>query len=86
MLIVTAKLPRRKLAFGAAAAALLCCAALVLNLVPCRLPGGGGPRRYSQLQGDPNQRGPGRLSQRLRLAGHRGAAGCGGDPHPGGDG
>lgn len=38
MLIVTAKLPRRKLAFGAAAAALLCCAALVLNLVPagCR--------------------------------------------------
>jgi len=47
---------------------------------------GGGPRRYSQLQGDPNQRGPGRLSQRLRLAGHRGAAGCGGDPHPGGDG
>ena len=34
MLIVTAKLPRRKLAFGAAAAALLCCAALVLNLVP----------------------------------------------------
>ena len=81
MLIVTAKLPRRKLAFGAAAAALLCCAALVLNLVP-----GGRPRRHSQLQGDPNQRGPGRLSQRLRLAGHGGATGCGGDPHPGGDG
>lgn len=34
MLIVTAKLPRRKLALGAAAAALLCCAALVLNLAP----------------------------------------------------
>ena len=34
MLIVTAKLPKRKLALGAAAAALLCCAALVLNLAP----------------------------------------------------
>lgn len=34
MLIVTAKLPRRKLALCAAAAALLCCAALVLNLAP----------------------------------------------------
>ncbi len=32
MLIVTARLPRRKLAFSVAAAALLCCAALVLNL------------------------------------------------------
>ena len=34
MLIMTAKLPRRKLAIGAAAAALLCCAALALNLTP----------------------------------------------------
>lgn len=33
MLIVTAKLPRRKLAFGVAAAALLCCAMLVVNLI-----------------------------------------------------
>ena len=32
MLIMTAKLPRRKLAFSVAAAALVCCAALVLNL------------------------------------------------------
>ena len=32
MLIVTARVPRRKLAFSVAAAALLCCAALVLNL------------------------------------------------------
>lgn len=32
MLIVTAKVPRRKLALGVAAAALACCAALVLNL------------------------------------------------------
>ena len=32
MLIVTAKIPRRKLAFGAAVAALACCCALVLNL------------------------------------------------------
>lgn len=32
MLIVTARLPRRKLAFSVAAAALLCCAALVLDL------------------------------------------------------
>ena len=32
MLIVTTRLPRRKLAFSVAAAALLCCAALVLNL------------------------------------------------------
>ncbi len=31
-MIVTARLPRRKLAFSTAAAALLCCAALVLNL------------------------------------------------------
>ena len=32
MLIVTARMPRRRLAVSAAAAALLCCAALVLNL------------------------------------------------------
>ena len=32
MIIMTAKLPRRKLAAGVAAAALLCCAALALNL------------------------------------------------------
>lgn len=32
MLIVTAKVPRRKLALGVAAAALLCCAALVMTL------------------------------------------------------
>ena len=32
MLIMTAKLPRRKLAFSVAAAALVCCAALALNL------------------------------------------------------
>lgn len=32
MLIVTAKVPQRKLAFGAALAALVCCCALVLNL------------------------------------------------------
>ena len=31
MLIVTAKMPRRKLAFGVAAAALLCCCTLALN-------------------------------------------------------
>ena len=34
MLIVTAKVPRRKLAISAAAAALMCCAALVLSLIP----------------------------------------------------
>ncbi len=34
MIIVTAKVPRRKLAFSAAAATFLCCAALVLSLVP----------------------------------------------------
>ena len=34
MLIVTAKVPRRKLALSVAAAALLCCAALVMALVP----------------------------------------------------
>ena len=34
MLIVTAKVPRRKLALSVAAAALLCCAALVMTLVP----------------------------------------------------
>lgn len=34
MFIITAKVPRRKLAFGVAAAALLCCAALVIGLVP----------------------------------------------------
>ena len=34
MLIVTAKVPRRKLAVSVAAAALLCCAALVTTLVP----------------------------------------------------
>lgn len=34
MLIVTAKVPRRKLAFSTAAAAFLCCAALVLTLIP----------------------------------------------------
>ena len=32
MIIVTAKLPRRKLAFGVGLAALLCCSALVFNL------------------------------------------------------
>ena len=32
MLIVTAKVPKRKLAFGVALAALACCCALVLNL------------------------------------------------------
>ena len=32
MLIVTAKVPRRKLAIGVALAALACCCALVLNL------------------------------------------------------
>lgn len=32
MLIVTAKVPRRKLAFGVALAALVCCCALALNL------------------------------------------------------
>lgn len=32
MLIVTAKVPRRKLAVGVAAAALLCCAALVMTI------------------------------------------------------
>ena len=34
MLIVTAKIPRRKLALSVAAAALLCCAALVMTLIP----------------------------------------------------
>lgn len=69
MLIVTAKLPRRKLAFGAAAAALLCCAALVLNLVPAGYRAAARPCQYPQLQGDPDQHGPCGLSQRLRLAG-----------------
>lgn len=32
MLIVTAKVPKRKLAFGVALAAMACCCALVLNL------------------------------------------------------
>lgn len=34
MLIITAKVLRRKLAFSVAAAALLCCAALVMTLIP----------------------------------------------------
>ena len=36
--ILTARLPRRKLAIGVAAAALLCCAGLVMNLDPPALP------------------------------------------------
>ena len=32
MLIVTAKMPKRKLTLGVAAAALLCCCAIALNL------------------------------------------------------
>lgn len=34
MFIITARLPRRKLALGAAIGALLCCALLVTNIVP----------------------------------------------------
>lgn len=34
MFIITAKVPRRKLALGTAVAALLCCCALALNLIP----------------------------------------------------
>ncbi len=38
MFILTARLPRRKLAISVAAAALLCCAGLVMNLDPPALP------------------------------------------------
>lgn len=38
MFILTARLPRRKLALSVAAAALLCCAGLVMNLNPPALP------------------------------------------------
>ena len=51
MLIVTAKLPRRKLAFGAAAAALLCCAALVLNLVPAGYRAAAAPAIFPSARG-----------------------------------
>lgn len=50
MMIITAKIPRRKLAFGVAAAALMCCAALVLNL-------GGGPSQAAAASASPSPRG-----------------------------
>lgn len=49
MLIVTAKVPQRKLAFGAALAALACCCALVLNL--------GGAAREAAASAVPNPKG-----------------------------
>ena len=79
MLIVTAKLPRRKLAFGAAAAALLCCAALVLNLVPA------GYRAAAAPANIPSSRGIRTNTDRVAYLN-----GCGWqvmeEPHPGGDG
>ena len=50
MLIVTAKVPRRKLALGAAAAALLCCCAIALNL-------GGAASREASASASPNPKG-----------------------------
>ena len=50
MLIVTAKVPRRKLAFGAALAALACCCALALNL-------SGGAARETAASAAPNPKG-----------------------------
>ena len=51
MLIVTARLPRRKLAFSVAAAALVCCAALALNL------GGGAWQPVSAASALPSPKG-----------------------------
>ena len=50
MLIVTAKVPRRKLAVGVALAALACCCALVLNL-------SGGTVREAAAPATPNPKG-----------------------------
>lgn len=50
MLIVTAKVPRRKLAVGVALAALACCCALVLNL-------GGGAVREAAAPAAPDPKG-----------------------------
>lgn len=50
MLIVTAKVPRRKLALGVALAALACCCALVLNL-------GGGAAREAAASAAPSPKG-----------------------------
>ena len=50
MLIVTAKVPRRKLALGVALAALACCCALVLNL-------GGGAVREAAASAAPSPKG-----------------------------
>lgn len=49
-MIITAKLPRRKLAIGVAAAALACCAALVLGL-------GTGPSQTASAPAAPSPRG-----------------------------
>ena len=51
MLIVTARLPRRKLAFSVAVAALVCCAALALNL------GGGAWQPVSAASALPSPKG-----------------------------
>ena len=50
MLIMTAKVPRRKLALGVALAALVCCCALVLNL-------GGGAVREAAASAAPSPKG-----------------------------
>lgn len=50
MLIVTAKVPRRKLALGAALAALVCCCALALNL-------GGASARETAASAAPSPKG-----------------------------
>ncbi|MGE4276637.1 MAG: DUF4830 domain-containing protein [Lawsonibacter sp.] len=50
MLIITAKVPRRKLAFGVALAALACCCALALNL-------GGAATREVAVSAAPNPKG-----------------------------
>lgn len=50
MLIVTAKVPRRKLAFGVALAALACCCALALNLT-------NSPSREVAATGGPSPKG-----------------------------
>lgn len=50
MLIVTAKVPRRKLAFGVAAAALACCCALALNFA-------GPAARQTAATGGPDPKG-----------------------------
>lgn len=65
MLIVTAKVPRRRLAVSAAATTLLCCAALVLSLIPP-------PHQQAASFSPPNPRGVRTEQDRLDYLEHFG--------------